>query len=134
MLMFAVGLAPACGGADQPAQSATASAQQRLQGEWRLLSFRPNLALEEPLKGLLDAQLSTLSISFANGEFVARGPSVDTSGRIDVTSASGDSLTGRIYDRAGAGYNVSGTFVGTQFQFISEDPPWAGRGVIERAR
>ena len=135
MLMLIVGVASACGGADQPpAQTATASAQQRLQGEWRLLSFQPNLALEEPLKGLLDAQLSTLSINIANGEFVARGPNVDTSGRVEIMSAQGDSLTGRVYDRAGAGYNISGTFVGAQFQFVTEDPPWAGRGVLERAR
>jgi hypothetical protein len=134
LMTLAVGAAPACGGSGQPPASATQSAHQRLQGEWRLLSFKPNLALEEPLKGLVDAQLSTLTISFANGEFVARGPSVNTGGRFEVQSAAGDSLSARLYDRAGAGYGVSGTFVGSQFQFISEDPPWAGQGVLERAR
>lgn len=136
IVIAAIGVATACGGAgsDQQAQSATASASQRLQGEWRLLSFQPSLALEEPLKGLLDAQLATMSITFAEGEFMARGPNVDTSGRIEIKSAQGDSLSSRIYDRAGAGYNISGTFVGTQFQFLSEDAPWAGRGVLERDR
>lgn len=99
-----------------------------------MLSFKPNLSVEEPLKGLLDAQLSALTISFVDGEFVARGPGVDTRGRLEITGAEGDSLQARLYDRAGAGYNVSGTFVGSQFQFLSEDPPWAGRGVLERAR
>jgi hypothetical protein len=134
-MVLSVVAAPACSGAGsgQPA-NATQSANQRLHGEWRLLTFQPNLALEEPLKGLVDAQLSTLTISFANGEFVARGPSVNTGGRFEIKSAEGDTLSGRLYDRAGAGYNVSGTFVGSQFQFISEDPPWAGRGVLERAR
>jgi hypothetical protein len=126
-----------CGGgggsAPQPV-SATASASQRLQGNWRLLSFEPSLALEEPLKGLLDAQLKTLTIGFSNGEFTAAGPSVNTSGRYEVKSAQGDSLSARIYDRAGAGYNVSGSFVGAQFQFLSEDSPWAGRGVLERVQ
>jgi hypothetical protein len=136
LLSLTVALLPACGGAGsgQPPASATQSAQQRLQGDWRLLSFKPNLSVEEPLKGLLDAQLSALTISFANGEFVARGPGLDTGGRFEITGAEGDSLQARLYDRAGAGYKVSGNFVGSQFQFLSEDPPWAGRGVLERAR
>lgn len=135
-LMTALGAATACGGGSsgQPAQSATASASQRLQGEWRLLKFQPSLALEEPLKGLLDAQLATLIITFTNSEFSARGPNVDTGGRLEVKSAQGDSIAVSLYDRAGAGYDISGTFVGTQFQFISEDAPWAGHGVLERVR
>lgn len=123
----------ACGGSGGPAQSPTVVAAQRLQGNWRLVNFEPSLAMEEPLQGLLQAQLRTLTISFSQGEYTATGPSVNAGGRYEVTSASGDSLSARIYDRAGAGYGISGTFVGPQLQFISEDSPWAGRGVIERA-
>lgn len=134
-LTLVLAAAPACSGSSSPTPANSAqSASQRLQGDWRLVSFQPSLAMEEPLKGLLEAQLKTLTISFGNGEFAARGPNVDTSGRFEVTGAEGDSLTGRLYDRAGAGYNVSGIFVGSQFQFLSEDPPWAGRGALERAR
>ena len=98
-------LTSACGGSQSSAaQSPTAAASQRLQGNWRLLTFQPNLAFEEPLKGLLDAQLKTLAISFTGGEFTATGPSVNTGGRYEITGAEGDSLAGRVYDRAGAGY------------------------------
>jgi len=128
-------LTSGCGG---PSKGSTVTpadqANQRLHGDWHLLSFAPSLALEQPLKGLLDAQLRTLTISFASGEFKAAGPSVDTSGRYEVTSAEGDSLTGRIYDRAGAGYGIAGQFIGQQFRFVSEDPPWVGHGVLERAK
>jgi hypothetical protein len=123
-----------CGGGSSPAASPTVAAGQRLQGNWRLVTFQPSLALEEPLKGLLDAQLQTLTISFSNGEFTATGPSVNTSGRYEVTGAEGDSLSGRVYDRAGAGYGITGQFVGAQFRFTSTDSPWTGAGVLERAQ
>lgn len=128
-------LATACGGGtSSQAQNPTTAASQRLQGSWQLLGFQPFLKLEAPLQGLLDAQLTTLTITFDAGSFSASGPGVDTSGRYEITSASGDSLSGRVYDRAGAGYGITGQFVGTQFRFTSTDAPWAGNGVLERAR
>jgi hypothetical protein len=90
--------------------------------------------MEEPLKGLLDAQMQALTLSFSGDQYSAAGPGVNTSGRYQITSAQGDSLSGRIFDRAGAGYGVSGQFVGSQFRFTSEDSPWAGFGVLERAQ
>jgi hypothetical protein len=133
LMVLSVG-APGCGGGSGgPAESPTALASQRLQGNWRLMTFQPSLALEEPLKGLLDAQLQALTISFASGAFTASGPSVNTSGRYEISAAEGDSLSGRVYDRAGAGYGITGQFVGNQFRFTSTDSPWAGAGVLERA-
>jgi len=92
-----------CGGgqAGQPT-TPSAVANQRLQGNWHLVGFAPSLELEPPLKSLLDAQLQTLNISFMNGEFTATGPGVDTGGRYEITDATSDSLTGRVFDRAGA--------------------------------
>jgi len=128
-------LATACGGGTSgPAESPAGVANQRLQGNWQLLSFQPSLQLEAPLQGLLDAQLRSLTISFDNGTFRAVGPGVDTAGRYEISSASGDSLSGRVYDRAGAGYGITGQFVGTQLRFTSTDTPWAGTGALERAR
>jgi hypothetical protein len=125
----------ACGGSgSSQVQDPAGAANQRLQGAWQLLSFQPNLQLEAPLQGLLDAQLRSLSIDFNSGAFTATGPGVETSGRYEITSASGDSLAGRVYDRAGAGYGITGQFVGTQFRFTSTDTPWSGQGVLERAR
>jgi hypothetical protein len=133
---LALSFAPAAcgGGSSTAAVSPTSAAQQRLQGDWHLVSFQPSLQLEAPLQGLLDAQLRALTLTFDAGSFTASGPGVDTSGRYEVTSASGDSLTGRIYDRAGAGYGITGQFVGAQLRFQSTDSPWAGQGVLERAR
>jgi hypothetical protein len=123
-----------CGGSERTPVDAAAQASQRLQGNWRLLSFEPSLALEEPIKGLLDAQMKALTIGFSNGEFTATGPGVNTSGRYQINDAQGDSLSGRVYDRAGAGYGVTGQFIGSQFRFTSQDSPWAGQGVLERAQ
>lgn len=126
--------ASACGGSSSAPADATAAASQRLQGDWRLQSFTPSLALEEPLRGLLSAQLSTMTVRFSADEFSASGPSVNTSGRYEITSAQGDALSGRVFDRAGASYGISGQFVGSEFRFTSEDPPWAGFGVLTRAQ
>jgi hypothetical protein len=123
-----------CGGSARTPADAAAQASQRLQGDWRLLSFQPSLALEEPIKGLLDAQIKSLTVTFSNGELTAAGPGVNTSGHYQIDSAEGDSLNGHVYDRAGAGYGVSGQFVGSQFRFMSQDSPWSGQGVLERVR
>src|SRR5262245_16645553 len=133
-LGFALALSlAACGGGGGQAVNPSQAANQRLQGNWHLLSFRPNLALEAPLQGLLDAQLKTLTITFTAGQFTANGPGVDSAGRYEITDAAGDSFTGRVYDRAGAGYGITGQFAGAQLQFTSTDSPWAGNGVLERA-
>jgi hypothetical protein len=125
----------ACGGSSKPAAAgnASAAADQRLQGNWRLTAFQPSLELEEPLKGLLDAQLKTLLVSFSSGQFSAQGPSVNTGGRYEITGAQADSFNGRVYDRAGAGYGIAGQFVGQQLDFVSQDSPWGGHGVLEHA-
>lgn len=134
VLVTALCLAGCGGGQGSQPTDPSAAASQRLQGDWHLVGFAPSLELEAPLKSLLDAQLQTLNISFANGQFTATGPGVDTGGRYEITNASGDSLSGRVYDRAGAGYGITGTFVAEQFRFTSTDSPWAGSGVLERAK
>jgi hypothetical protein len=121
-----------CGGPSNQPMDPSAAASQRLRGDWHLVGFAPSLAFDPLLKSLLDAQLQTLNINFANGQFTAVGPGVDTSGRYEITNASADSLSGRVFDRAGAGYGITGTFMGNRFQFNSTDSPWAGNGVLER--
>jgi hypothetical protein len=134
LLAFSL-VAMACGGGTTgEAQNPTSAAQQRLQGSWQLLGFQPSLQLEAPLQGLLDAQLRALTITFDAGSFTATGPGVETDGRYEITSGSSDSLGGRVYDKAGAGYGITGQFVGTQLRFQSTDSPWAGSGVLERAQ
>jgi hypothetical protein len=132
-LVIATTFASACGQPSEPT-SPSEAANQRLEGDWRLVSFRPTLALEAPLQGLLDAQYKTLTISFGKGEFTATGPGVQTSGRYEITSASGDVLTGRILDSSGVAYGITGQFVAAQVHFTSTNSPWVGTGVLERAQ
>lgn len=131
--ILAASLVIGCGGGSGQPSDPSQAASERLAGNWHLVYFKPSLALEEPLKGLLDAQFKSLTLSFRDGAFTATGPGVETSGRYEITSASGDSLSGKVYDRAGAGYGISGVFAGNQFQFTSTDAPWVGTGVLERA-
>src|SRR5690348_3955596 len=62
-------LASACGAADTPTgPSADAIAIQkagdRLRGQWRLVSFQPETALEPMLQALLQMQYQTLTVHF----------------------------------------------------------------------
>jgi hypothetical protein len=123
-----------CGSSQSPpAQDPVAAAHQSLQGTWRLLSFRPATSLEPPLQSLLEAQMSTLTITIEGDLFTAMGAGINTHGRILIRGVEGDVVLGTLYDRMGAGHGVSGRFVGNQFQFSSLSPPWQGGGVLERA-
>src|SRR6188768_304879 len=81
-----------CGGQSNQPTDPSVAASQRLQGDWHLVGFAPSLAFDPLLKSLLDAQLQTLNINFASGQFTAVGPGVDTTGRYEITNGSSDSL------------------------------------------
>lgn len=131
---FSVALAPsAC--SPKPANSGTdpiLAATQRLQGSWRIESFKPESPLEPPLQSLLDAQLGTLTISFSGNQFSAAGPGVNMNGTYKVWTAAIDQLSGTIYDATGVAYRVAGQFDGSAFQFRSFDNPWRGEGRLVR--
>src|SRR3970040_493372 len=61
-----------CGGSSQrPPQDPVAVASQSLQGRWRRVSFRPAAPLDPPLQSLLDAQMSTLTLTIEGDLFTA---------------------------------------------------------------
>ena len=123
-----------CGGSSQsPPQDPVAVASQSLQGSWRLVSFRPAAPLDPPLQSLLDAQMSTLTLTIEGDLFTAMGAGINTNGRILIRGVEGDVVLATLYDRMGAGHPVSGKFVGNQFHFASQSPSFQGSGVLERA-
>lgn len=123
-----------CGSSQSaPPQDPVVVAGQQLQGTWRLLSFRPTTPLEPPLQSLLDAQMSTLTITFEGDLFTAMGAGINTTGRILIQGVDGEFVRGTLYDRMGAGHALIGRFQGNQFHFSSLNPPWQGTGVIEKA-
>jgi len=110
-----------------------ASANQRLGGSWRLQSFSPSVPLDLPLQAVLSAELGQLIVTFNQGQFTAAGPGVNSSGRFEVTSASGDQLALILYDAQGVGYHFTAQFMGKDLQFQSNDKPWTGMGSFQRA-
>jgi hypothetical protein len=121
-----------CGSGNTPADS-VASANQRLGGGWRLQKFSPSLPLDLPLQAVLSAEIGTLIVTFNQGQFTAVGPGVESSGRYEVTSASGDMLSLVLYDAQSVRYHFSAQFVGKVLHFQSIDKPWIGVGELERA-
>jgi len=131
-LCLATPLLAGCGSKSSTADG-VASANQRLGGSWRLQSFSPSVPLDLPLQAVLSAELGQLIVTFNQGQFSAAGPGVNSSGRYEVTSASGDQLALVLYDTQGVGYHFTAQFMGKDLQFQSNDTPWTGMGSFQRA-
>lgn len=131
-LCLAAPLFAGCGSANTPVDS-VASANQRLGGAWRLQKFSPATPLDLPLQAVLSAELGQLIVTFNQGQYSAAGPGVNSSGRYEVTQASGEMLSLVLYDAQNVGYHFSAQFVGKQLHFQSIDKPWIGFGAFDRA-
>ena len=122
----------ACASRQETPSSPTAETITNLKGNWRLSSFSPQKPLEQPFQGLLDAQLSALTISFQGDQYFAAGPGVNLQGRFQVTSAVGDQFSMTLFDPDGVAYPVAGRFRGTELDFQSHNERWRGTGVLSR--
>jgi hypothetical protein len=122
----------ACASRQEAPPSPTAETVANLKGSWRLSSFSPQKPLEQPFQGLLDAQLSALTVSFQGDQYFAAGPGVNLQGRFEVTSAVGDQFSMTLFDPEGVAYPVAGRFRGTELDFQSHNERWRGTGVLTR--
>jgi hypothetical protein len=114
------------------AQAARTEAMRRLEGNWLLVRFQPDVALEPMLANLLTIQFGRLTVSFQNGNMTASGVGVDAHRRYQVLEAYHTRLTVRVTDEGGVTYNVIGEFRGQELWFQSRTMPWQGSGVLQR--
>ena len=133
-----VGLLVSCGSRSNTANSADAamqSTQQRLQGRWVLVEFRPEQQLEPMLGALLTAQFNTLTVSIGPTQLHAVGAGVDTQRRYQLIWATGDQAGLKVLDESGIAYEVAMSFERDQtLSFSSRTSPWRGVGRLRRAQ
>ena len=138
LALFGMGVLVSCGSRSNTADSADSAirtTQQRLQGRWLLVEFRPEQTLEPMLGALLNAQFNTLTVTIGPGELHAVGPGVDTQRRYQLLWATGDQAGLKVLDEGGIAYEVAMSFErdGT-LSFSSRTSPWRGVGRLRRVQ
>jgi hypothetical protein len=133
-------LGPGCGASQsQPVSLVaqdTASIQSRLAaGPWRLVDYRPDVALEPMLQALLGAQVRTMVVRFDGRTLSAQSPTVQVTRPYTVENAAGPTFDLVSPDLQGGGALRSHCQVsddGRQLVFHAESDPWTGTGTLAR--
>jgi hypothetical protein len=102
----------------------------RLQGDWLLTSYRPNVPLEAPLQGLLQAQLGQLRVRVEGDRISATGPFVQVSRTYRVQEAFDQTATLVVSEPTGVSIRVWIERQGNVLTFRPLDAPWNGEGTL----
>ncbi len=129
-------------GAQSPAQLAlqesrdAATVQQRLQGQWRLVDYRPEVPLEMMFQALLASQLQTMVVRFENGRLLADSPTIHLNRAFTINNIAGNLFRVVTTDDAGVALQSSCQFSddGSQIFFRGDTAPWRGNGTLRRDR
>jgi hypothetical protein len=137
--LVALALALLLGGAacTRPAASAdTASADlamasATIEGDWRIVTYRPDTPLEPSLAGLLALQVQTMTLRFDGQRMTGTSPTLRIARAYRVTDAAGPHFGVVLIDEMGVGYELRGEFEGPdQIAFRGANRPWAGTGTL----
>lgn len=113
-------------------QQSIAFTQQRLRGTWTLVSFTPEVPLEQSLQAFLQLQFGRMKITVDGDKLTAQGLGIQTQRRIAVRSGYADHFDAVIYDSFGVGYETSNDFQGEQVLSQIVTLPWRGKAVLTR--
>jgi hypothetical protein len=131
----------ACGGSSSPPASVPArdpiemrAIDDRLQGGWRLVDYRPELAPDPMFQALLTAQLGALIVRFEHGRLSADSPTFHTTRAYRVVEAAGPLFTIESPDVGNAVLTTRGTISedGQHISFQANTDPWRGSGALVR--
>jgi hypothetical protein len=112
---------------------AAASAAQRLQGRWVLVSFQPDVPLDTVMQLLLNDQINRFVVDFQGQKLTAQGPGVTINRTFRVDEAYVDHFKATIYDAYGVGVDSSCDFQGNMLLVNGLTSPWRGRASFRRA-
>jgi hypothetical protein len=133
----------ACGGSAQsPASAATASARDasaidgRIQGTWRLVEYRPELAPDPMFQALLTAQLGNLIVRFDHGSLYADSATFHATRAYRVVNAAGTLFAVESPDVGGVVLTTSAAISddGQHITFHANTEPWRGSGALLRVQ
>ena len=137
-LLAAAG-ASGCGGS-QPQLSAAAQAAQSIQsrlvaGPWRLVDYRPAVALDPMTQMLLSQQLRTMVVTFDGQTLHAQSPTITITRPYTLENAAAPLFDLVAPDVQGGGTLRSHCVMrddGRGITFQAQTEPWNGTGTLER--
>lgn len=130
----------ACGSKAPPRSSAEQSQidaraiQTRLAGTWRLVDYRPEVALDAMTQALLTSQIQTMSVRFENGQLLADSPTFHIRRSYVIDGAGGNLFKLIATDENGVTLTSSCQISddGSKVFFHGETEPWRGMGTLSR--
>jgi hypothetical protein len=134
LLALACGGSAASSGSADSAERAVAGTSARLEGNWTLVDFKSEQALEPMFAAFLAAQMNQLIVTFRGNSMSITGVGVTAERTFTITQAAADGFDAIITDPTNVAYQVSGAFQGTDLAFKSKSDPWRGEGRLRRAR
>lgn len=135
----AMGLALACAAGSLAACASSQTrvtdvqqVSQRLQGVWLLQSYRPNVALELPLQGMLMAQFGQMQVRIDGNQLVATGPGLQVTRSYQIQEVVDAAATLIVSEPTGVSVRVWIEFRDRSLTFRPLDAPWSGEGTLQR--
>ena len=110
-----------------------ASVTRRLQGQWLLVSFEPEVPLEGPMQGLLNQQLQNFVVEFSGATLVGRGPGLTMTSTFRIYDAYEDHFKATVTDSYGLQVDSSCDFSGSTLIIVGRTAPWRGKTLFRRA-
>jgi hypothetical protein len=104
----------------------------RLQGNWLLKSYRPNVTLEAPLAAMLALQTGQLRVSIDPMQIVAQGPGLQVTRSYRIQEVVDQTATVIVSEPTGVSIRVWIDFRDNLLIFRPMDAPWSGEGTLQR--
>jgi hypothetical protein len=111
---------------------AAANVAQRLQGDWVLVSFQPEVPLEGALQALLNVQIERMVVHIKGNAVHAEGVGVTIDRTYRVADVYGDHFKALLVDPYGVGLESSCDFSGNLLVVNGLNNPWRGRATFRR--
>ncbi|MDP9151266.1 MAG: hypothetical protein M3O36_15170 [Myxococcota bacterium] len=140
---FFMALLAACGSASPPSAADMAAAKareatsvdNRLQGSWRLVDFRPEVP-DPMFNSLLTAQLGVMIVRFERGHLYADSPAFHVTRPYQIVDVAGPYFTVQSPDVGTAVFATKATLSDDdqRISFRGDTDPWRGSGTLVRVR
>lgn len=111
------------------------AAEQRIQGNWRIVEFRPENALDPSMAGMLASYQNNMILQIQNGRLraVTNGPGLNFDRRYEVKEAIGVRFHLVVYDDAGVAQTQYCELLADGNMRVKTQTPWRGDALLARA-
>lgn len=112
------------------------AADQRLQGNWRIVDFRPENALDASMAAMLASYQNNMIVQMQNGRMraITSGQSINFDRRYEIKEALGQRFHLVVYDDAGVAQTNYCEFQPDGSLRVKTQTPWRGDALLGRAQ